>query len=181
LHPAPRQGVTRRSALAAAALTGWSAEPLNTTAASFEWQAVKIATATELAFRDVHDRPSSLEAFRGRPVLLNIWATWCAPCILELPALDRLQRDIGRRITVVALSVDREGVAAVLHAAHRLHLKHLKPYVDPTGAVVGKLGLVGLPASLAIAPSGAFLQQRRGRVDWDDPQERRVLERILEG
>ncbi len=112
-------------------------------------------------------------------MLLNIWATWCAPCVIELPALDRLQRDFGRRLSVVALSVDRKGMPAVTDAFRKLSIRHLQPYLDANGSAITTLKIVGLPATVAIAASGEFLQVRRGRVDWDDPNERARLRAIL--
>lgn len=143
------------------------------------WEAADIPPSTMLPFEDRRGKKLSLADFRGRPLLLNIWATWCAPCVIELPALDRLQRDMGARLSVLALSVDRGGMAVVLPALKTLRIRRLQAYVDSSGEAVSKLKAPSLPTTIAIAPTGAFLSVRRGRIDWDDRDERNRLASIL--
>lgn len=181
-RPGPRRPaghVTRRSVIAGG-LAQIAAGPLRAEApAGYAWQPANIPSGTMIAFDDRHGRRLDIKALAGRPVLLNIWATWCAPCILELPALDRLQRDFDRRLTVIALSVDRSGMPAVVTALRRLSVRRLQPFVDREGTAMTTLRLESLPATLAISAGGAFLQRRRGRVDWDAPAERYELRTIL--
>ena len=148
-------------------------------AAGFVWEPVTIPADPKVEFVDRGGKPLTLRAFRERPLLLNIWATWCAPCVIELPALDRLQRDAGGAMTVLALSVDRRGLPAVLNAYKRLRIRRLQPYVDESGAAISELKVVGLPVSLAVSRDGGFLAMRRGRVDWDAPEERTALRTML--
>lgn len=170
---------TRRVAIAGGLAQLLARTPLRAQPTDYDWQPTGIPRDTKVLLQDRRGRDLMLESFRGHPVLLNIWATWCIPCIIELPALDRLQRDMKNRLAVIALSVDRTGMAAALPALRKLSIHHLDAYVDTSGDVVPQLKIMGLPATVAISAAGDFLQVRRGRVNWDDPMERKSLATIL--
>lgn len=153
--------------------------PTGAATPDYDWHTASIPFDTQVSFENRRGQAVTLAAFRGRPVLLNIWATWCAPCILELPALDRLQRSLKDRLSIVALSVDRSGMSAVLPALRRLSVRRLDAYVDSSGNAVSQLKIAALPATIAISATGAFLYVRRGRVNWDDPNERDRMRALL--
>jgi thiol-disulfide isomerase/thioredoxin len=122
-----------------------------------------------VAFVDEKGRRLSLASFRGRYVLLNLWATWCAPCVRELPALVRLQRALPR-LTIVAVSEGHESsadTAAFLrsHGATALHV-----YLDSDHAFLQAMGAFGLPLSVLIGPRGRERARALGPAEWDDPQ-----------
>ncbi len=130
----------------------------------------------ELRFVDGGGAQRSLADFRGRAILLNVWATWCVPCRKEMPALDRLQQTQGGpQFEVVALSIDREGVPAVKNFYDELELRALGIYVDTSGAALTKLGAVGIPLTLLVDPSGRELWRVVGPVEWDSLE---VLDRL---
>jgi thiol-disulfide isomerase/thioredoxin len=121
-----------------------------------------------VSFRDGNDQAVSLDDFRGRIVLLNLWATWCAPCIDEMPALERLQTALGGdAFTVVAVSIDRQGRRLVEPFLQRLNLSRLPVYLDPSGAVARSLGVPGLPTSVLIDRDGRELGRISGTAPWD--------------
>jgi len=121
-----------------------------------------------LRFQDGGERPVGLEDFRGRVVLLNLWATWCAPCIDEMPALERLQAALGGdAFTVVALSIDRQGRRLVEPFVQRLNLSRLPVYLDPSGASARALGVPGLPTTVLIDRDGRELGRIAGVAPWD--------------
>ncbi len=123
----------------------------------------------DLAFRDAEERPVTLADFRGRVVLLNLWATWCAPCVEEMPALDRMQSALGgEHFTVVALSIDRQGKRIVDPFVARLNTPALPIYLDPSGASARALGVPGLPTTLLIDREGRELGRISGAVPWDN-------------
>ena len=129
-----------------------------------------------LAFTDGDGRPLTAAAWHGRVVLLNLWATWCVPCVEEMPALDRLQARLGGPdFEVVALALDRQGIAVVKPFVERLKLARLALYLDPTGAMTRALGARGLPTSLLIDRKGSELGRVEGAADWDGA----ALERVL--
>lgn len=122
-----------------------------------------------LRFSDGEERPTSLAAFRGRFVLLNVWATWCAPCVEEMPTLDRLQAMLGGpEFEVVALSIDRGGLSVVREFFERLGIKHLRPYLDPSGDVLSSLAVAGVPLTLLIDREGREIGRKAGSAAWDD-------------
>ncbi|MBS3651869.1 TlpA family protein disulfide reductase [Pseudaminobacter sp. 19-2017] len=134
----------------------------------------------ELAFTDEHGEPRALEDWRGKVVLLNVWATWCAPCRVEMPTLERLQERLGGdRFEVVALSVDRAGPSVVRKFFDEIAVG-LPVLVDKDGTAIRSLGLFGLPATLLIGPDGNELARLAGPAEWDTPQMVAFLEAIIE-
>lgn len=130
------------------------------------------AAVPNLTFRDGDGRARSLEDFRGRVVVLNLWATWCAPCREEMPTLDRLQAQLGgEELEVVALSVDREGAQAVRKFFGDIGVEHLALYVEhPSGQAFSALGVHGIPATLLLDREGREIGRRLGIAAWDSPE-----------
>jgi thiol-disulfide isomerase/thioredoxin len=124
--------------------------------------------APEVSFAAGSGENMSLADFRGRLVLLNLWATWCAPCIREMPALDRLQEMLGGKdFAVVLVSEDRGGAKVVAPFFAKLGLASLKTYLDPKSAVGHGFGVAGLPTSFLIDRDGAILGSLQGAASWD--------------
>jgi thiol-disulfide isomerase/thioredoxin len=134
----------------------------------------------DLRFVDASGAPRTLRDFRGRVVLLNLWATWCTPCREEMPALDRLQAALGGPdFEVLALSLDRGGIPAVKSFYDELKLKALRIYVDPDGDALGKLGGLGIPLTVLIDREGRELWRVVGPREWDQPaQVRRIRDHL---
>jgi thiol-disulfide isomerase/thioredoxin len=126
----------------------------------------------DLRFIDGAGSPRSLSDFRGRVILLNLWATWCVPCRDEMPALDRLQAALGGPdFEVVALSLDRDGIVNVKRFYEELKLRALQIYVDQDGDALGKLGSVGIPLTVLVDRKGRELWRVVGPREWDQPAE----------
>lgn len=133
-------------------------------------------------FQDDAGRTRSLAEFRGRVVLLNIWATWCAPCREEMPSLDRLQAKLGGpEFEVVALSIDREGPDVVRKFFADVGVKSLRIYVDPSAQSMSKLGAVGVPMTLLIDHNGREIGRKAGPAKWDAAQSVDELRRLMGG
>jgi thiol-disulfide isomerase/thioredoxin len=109
-----------------------------------------------------------LAEFRGHWLLVNLWATWCAPCIKEMPSLGRLQAKLGTALTVVAISEDRNGAKAVepFLATHAIASPAIG--LDPSSGMVGALHVEGLPTSLLIDPQGRIVAKLEGAAEWDE-------------
>ncbi|HUG25395.1 TlpA family protein disulfide reductase [Piscinibacter sp.] len=123
-----------------------------------------------LRFADGTGTATNLSAFRGRVVLLNVWATWCPPCVKEMPTLDRLQAALGGpEFEVVALSIDEAGAAAVQPFFARLGIAHLHPYVDTFGESSSNLVAAGIPLTLLIDRDGREIARKLGPAEWDQP------------
>jgi thiol-disulfide isomerase/thioredoxin len=122
-----------------------------------------------LRFEDGQARTRSLADFRGKIILLNIWATWCAPCVKEIPALDRLVAALkGAEVAVVTVSVDRKGIDAVRKAFADLDVRELVPYIDQSGQALRMVRSMGLPTSLLIDREGREIGRVVGPAAWDD-------------
>ncbi len=112
-----------------------------------------------------------LRHFRGKLILLNFWATWCAPCVRELPALDRLQALLGNEdLEVVALSIDDAGIEKSVSFVRELGLTRLRLYLDFEVMAVKGFPLYGLPISYLIDRKGLVIGYIVGAVEWDSPE-----------
>jgi thiol-disulfide isomerase/thioredoxin len=125
----------------------------------------------EVRFTDGEGRNLSLANFRGQPIVLNIWATWCGPCRKEMPALERLQTVVGRsNLFVLPLSIDRQGASVVKRFYGELGLTALGIYVDTSGKVSRDLDTVGIPTTLLIDRDGGEVGREVGPTEWDSPE-----------
>lgn len=125
----------------------------------------------QLTFLGPTERSYTLADFRGKVVLLNIWATWCAPCREEMPALDRLQQALGGPdFEVVALSIDKDGMAAVRRFYDEIGVHALAPYVDPSMRAASALRIVGVPTTLLLDLQGGERWRKTGPEKWDAPE-----------
>ena len=135
----------------------------------------------ELAFEDDKGRKRALSEFRGKVVLLNIWATWCVPCREEMPALDRLQQKLGGPgFEVLALSIDSGGAPAVRRFYDEIGIRSLAIYVDPAIRATSSLHVVGVPTSLLADRQGREIARHAGPAQWDTPEAARAIARYME-
>ena len=133
-----------------------------------------------IAFEDGNGRPLTLAEFKGRVVLVNFWATWCGPCVKEMPSLDRLQARLGGPgFTVLDLSIDRQGKAAVEPFFAVNKLTHLKIYLDPKAAAFHAWHGEGVPMSYLIGRDGRALGMILGPADWDSPAMLAIVEHAV--
>ena len=138
--------------------------------------------APQNGFTDAGGQEITLAAFEGQVVLLNFWATWCAPCVREMPTLDRLQDKLGPQgLAVVAVSQDRGGLAVVAPFVKRLGLRRLKIYLDPRGALSRAFGLGGLPTTLLIDAEGRLVGGLEGPAEWDSEEALALIRHYLDG
>lgn len=121
-------------------------------------------------FESGDGKPVTIGDFRGRPVLMNLWATWCVPCRKEMPALDRLQVAVGAsELVVLPLSIDREGAPAVETFYRRLDLKGIGIYLDSSATAASMLDVPALPVTLLIDREGREVGRKLGPAEWDSP------------
>ncbi len=131
-------------------------------------------------FNDSNGRTLDLGDFKGRYVLLNLWATWCGPCVREMPGLDALQQKISsKRLTVLAVSEDHEGINAAMSFYKRHELSHLPVLADQSGRAPSLLHVDGLPTTLLIDPNGMEIGRIEGDADWDDSDTIAYLEKLM--
>lgn len=139
------------------------------------------AELPEIRFVDGAGRSLTLGDFRGRPILLNLWATWCVPCRKEMPSLDRLQAKFDpSRFLVLTLSIDRRGVPAIKQFYQELGLKSLGIYLDQPGAALQLLQAPGLPTTLFVDRDGKVIGRKIGPAEWDSPETIALLRKHLD-
>jgi thiol-disulfide isomerase/thioredoxin len=132
------------------------------------------------AFEDGTGAVKTLADWKGKVVLLNLWATWCTPCRKEMPALDRLQKELGSdRFEVVALSVDRQGVAASKKFLDETKVSNLKLYVESTSKSIGLLRAPGLPTTILIDGEGREIGRLAGPAEWDSADAKKLIQSVL--
>jgi thiol-disulfide isomerase/thioredoxin len=125
----------------------------------------------DLAFRDASGQPKSLADWRGRTVLLNLWATWCVPCRKEMPALDALQDKLGGPdFEVVAVNIDTRNLDRPKSFLQEAGVSHLGYYSDSNAAVFQDLKAVGkafgMPTTLLVDPNGCEIASLAGPAEW---------------
>ena len=132
----------------------------------------------DVAFQDGAGHKLALTDFKGKVVLLNVWATWCSPCRKEMPTLDRLQAKLGGKdFEVVALSIDRDGPDVVRKFFKEIGVRNLALYIDPTMEAQSKLQLVGVPTTLLINRDGREVTRYTGIAEWDRTEVIGTIER----
>jgi thiol-disulfide isomerase/thioredoxin len=147
--------------------------------------AVAPAYVGDLAFVRPDGTPGTMADFAGRTVLLNLWATWCAPCREEMPALDDLQAALGSpAFEVVAINVDTRDDGRDARFLEETDITHLARYVDRTMGVFntlkGRALAVGMPTTLIIDGSGCQLGVLHGPAVWDSADAKALIARALD-
>lgn len=133
-----------------------------------------------VSFTDADGRERTLADWRGRVVLLNLWATWCAPCRKEMPELDHLQSELGSdKFEVIALAVDRAGANAARKFLDQINAKALGLYVDAAARGATELKAVGLPTTLLIDREGREVGRLTGPAEWNSADAKRLIASLV--
>ena len=137
-----------------------------------------------LSFSGPDGAPLNLAAFKGKTLLLNIWAAWCVPCRAEMPALDRLQQQLGSpSFEVLAINVDTSHLEKPKALLAELNIGALKFYSDPKADVFFRLrqegGLTGLPTTFLIDPQSCEIGRMSGPATWDSADAVKLIKSAL--
>ncbi len=125
-------------------------------------------------------REVTLADYLGRGVVLNFWATWCAPCVREMPELDRLNAALAPvGIDVLAASMDRGGHSVIAAFYEKIGITNLAALHDPKGVAARALGIRGLPTTLIIAPDGREVARIEGIHHYDTDSTKAYLKRCI--
>ena len=126
------------------------------------------------------DTERTIADYKGKVLVVNFWARWCAPCLKEMPSLDRLQTLMGQEgVLVLPVSLDRAGVKSVVPFYERAELKNLPVLVDQGRKFVRKLGVKGLPTTIIVDPNGLEVGRLEGPAEWDSAEAQTLLRRYL--
>ena len=123
---------------------------------------------SDLKFKDDEGKEISFSDFQDKVLLVNFWATWCAPCIKEMPSLDRLKKKINKNFDVIAVSVDRDGVKKVKDFFNENKITNLGKYFDTKNSLAKEMNLIGLPTSFFINKKGDLIGYFQGDMEWDN-------------
>jgi len=140
----------------------------------------------DLAFKDASGRERKLADWRGRTVLLNLWATWCVPCRREMPALDALQALVGGAdFEVLAVNIDTRDPQKPLTFLKDIGITHLAYYSDPTARVFEELKTAGkafgMPTTVIVDPSGCEIANMAGPAEWASDDGVRLVSAAIRG
>lgn len=138
-------------------------------------------SAPPLSFLAGDGSEQTFEERKGKVLLVNFWATWCAPCVEELPSLDRLQARLGGdHFEVVAVSLDRGGAAVAGSFLKEIGVAHLALYADPKTNLSRAFRVSGLPTTILLDRSGKEIGRLAGGATWDGPDALRLIEHAID-
>ncbi len=177
--------------ISASAIGGTEASPLTLIGESSQFVELdpqRIARNTR--FYDRRNLPTDIGAYRGKVVLVNFWASWCLPCMAEMPSLDQLAYDHSNDdLVIIPVSIDEDGLLAAIPFYRRLGLENLDLFVDPNGETAysnrdnpknAEFALYGLPITYALDRDGRILGYVTGLVDWQSDNAADFIDRLLE-
>ena len=134
----------------------------------------------QVGLLDATDAPRSLEEYRGKWVVLNFWATWCAPCRHEMPSLDRLQQALPE-IAVVPVATGRNPLPGIEKFFTEAEIKTLPILRDPTSELARGMSVMGLPVTVILNPEGREVARLIGDAEWDSDSAKSVLRALQAG
>jgi len=133
-------------------------------------------------FERADGTPGTLADYRGRHVVLNFWATWCAPCRAEMPTLASLQAELGNEaFSVVTIATGRNPPPAMKKFFDEIGVTNLPLHRDPRSALAREIGVFGLPVTMILDPEGNELARLTGDADWNSASARALIRALIEG
>lgn len=138
---------------------------------------VEPAALPDVALLDDADAPRSMAEFRGRWVVLNFWATWCAPCRVEMPSLARLQVAMPD-LAVVPVATGRNSVTGIKKFFAEAAVTGLPILRDPNSEMARSMGVLGLPVTILVDPEGREIARLIGDAEWDAPEALAALRQL---
>jgi thiol-disulfide isomerase/thioredoxin len=127
------------------------------------------------ALTDAAGKTAKLASFKGKPLLVNLWATWCAPCVVELPMLDKLAETRGGELKVLTVSQDMTDTEKVAPFLAGKGVKHLEPWLDPRNDLAFQYGAQTLPTTVYYDAGGKEVWRYVGGHDWTSAETAKML------
>ena len=137
-------------------------------------------TVADIEFTDPDGGTHRLSDWRGKHILVNFWATWCAPCRAEMPALDALQAEFGgETFEVVTIATGRNVLAGLYRFFEETGVQNLPILLDPKQALARELGVFGLPTTLVVDAQGREIARLRGDAEWHSDSARAIVAAMI--
>lgn len=155
---------------------GFLTRPLSHTDSTVPRVGTRIA---DFVLPDLHGRVVQLAALRGKVVFINVWATWCPPCVEEMPTIQRLHQQLHQRgLEVLTVGVDALGAQVVAPFVHKYQLT-FPVLLDPTSTIERLYRMSGVPESFIVDKQGRLVEKIIGPRDWAHPHMLSIFERLL--
>jgi len=135
--------------------------------------------APDIAFSNPRGEDMRIGDYEGRPLLVNLWAHWCAPCISEMPTLDLLAEREAGRLKVLTISEDLQGAAVVTPFLAERGFRHLEPWLDEENVMMAAIGSETLPVTILYDADGSELFRVTGGMDWSGERAQRLISGAL--
>jgi thiol-disulfide isomerase/thioredoxin len=138
--------------------------------------------APQVAFEREDGTTATLADYQGRHIVLNFWATWCAPCRKEMPMLSNLQREMGGEdFTVVTIATGRNPPPAMTAFFAEIGVDNLPLHRDPKSALARQMGILGLPITVILDPQGNEIARLQGDAHWDSDSAKAIIGALIDG
>jgi len=125
-------------------------------------------------------RRKTLDDYRGQVLMINVWATWCLPCRVEMPSIEALHKDYGPRgLKIVAVSIDDPGTDSTIVAFAKQYGLTFEILHDPKGAITEAYDITGYPETFIVGKDGVIRKKLMAATDWNSPQARALVDRLL--
>ncbi len=143
--------------------------------------ATRSSPVVDISWSSLSGKTVSLSDYKGKVVMLNYWATWCGPCMQELPSINRVQASMASdKFTVIAINIDRNGAQTAGPKARELGLKALDLFIDPKTLSARKLGIRGMPSTYLFDTQGRQIGKLEGGAEWDAPESVALINYFIE-
>ena len=140
------------------------------------------ADVSQAPFRDDKGGEHQLSDWKGKFVAVNFWATWCAPCRTELPALDALNREFGGdSFSVVTIATGRNSIPAINRLFDETGVESLPVFLDPDQTLAKEMAVFGLPVTVIVDPEGKEIARMTGDAEWDGDSAKAIVGALIAG
>ena len=134
---------------------------------------------TDVPYTDPDGTTRSLTEYQGKYILINFWATWCAPCRKEMGSLDRLQAELGGdAFEVVTIATSRNPMPAINRFFEEENIQNLPILLDPKGTLATEYGTIGLPLTVILNPAGEEIGRLIGDAEWDSDSAKAIIQKL---
>lgn len=141
---------------------------------------VEPTPVTDTAFTHAEGGEHTLAQFEGKHIVLNFWATWCAPCRKEMPMLSELQSEFGGdTFEIVTIATGRNELAGIKRFFDEIEVDNLPIYLDPRQKLAREMGVLGLPVTLVIDPDGNEIARMIGDAEWNSESAKSIIRTLI--